>query len=117
MPVCEGIVPEHTYPVRSEVQVDADGNAVKDEHGQVVKIIVTETTPAHPCDAEATMLARSMREIVTAETTREDGSTVQMLAWERVADHCYCSSHFVPGTMTHADGRVTQHPAMAVSDV
>lgn len=103
MPVCEGIVPEVTAPVRSEVQVDADGNAVKDEHGQVVKIIVTETTPAHPCEAVATMLARSMRET-------ESGG------WEKVGDVLYCGSHFVPGTMTHADGRVTQHPAMAVSD-
>lgn len=116
MPTCEGIVPERTYPIRSVVQVDEHGNAVKDENGEVIKEIVTETTPAHPCEAEATMLARSMREIVTAETTREDGSTVQMLAWERVGDVLYCATCFVPGTMAHLSGLVTQHPAMAVSD-
>lgn len=99
MATCEGLIPEAT------VMHEQDGESRP------------EVIPAHPCEAEATMLARSMREIVTAETTREDGSTVQMLAWERTADHFYCGSHFVPGTMTHADGSVTQHPAMAVSDV
>lgn len=98
MATCEGTVPEAT------VMQEQDGE------------VWTEFTPAHPCEAEATMLSRSMREVVTAETTREDGSTAQMLAWERVADHFYCGAHFVPGAMTHVDGRVTQHPAMAVSD-
>jgi hypothetical protein len=103
MPKCEGIIPEKTIPVRSVVLVDEAGNAIFDEDGNQVKEIIYETTPAHPCDAEATMLSRSMRE-------REDGS------WEVVGDALYCASCFVPGTMTHRDGRVTDHLAMALSD-
>lgn len=103
MPRCEGTIPERTVPVRSVVVVDDKGNAVLDEGGNQVKEIVTETTPAHPCEAEATMLSRSMREL-------EEGG------WERVGDVLYCAGCFVPGTMTHLSGLVTQHPAMAVSD-
>lgn len=98
MATCEGTIPEAT------VMQELDGEAW------------SEIIPARPCEAEATMLSRSMREVVTAETTREDGSTVQMLAWERVTDRFYCGLHFAPGAMTHLDGRVTQHPAMAVAD-
>lgn len=106
MPRCEGIIPERTEPVRSVVIADERGNAIFDEAGNQIKEIVFETTPAHPCEAEATMLSRSMRQV-----NGEFGTS-----WEIVGDVLYCDGCFVPGTMTHLDGRVTQHPAMAVSD-
>jgi hypothetical protein len=67
----------------------------------------SEIIPAHPCEAEATMLARSMFEVEGA-----GGATW----WERTQDRLYCGAHFEPGAMAHLDGRVTQHPVMAVAD-
>jgi len=111
---CQGIIPETTRPLAWRVITDDDGERVLDEDGQIIRDFTIEVVPAHPCPAEATMLARSMREVVTATAVRDDGSTVQMLAWVPIEDREFCGHCFVPGTMTHLDGTVTQHPAMAL---
>lgn len=79
-------------------------------------IPATDEAEAHRCEAPATMLARSMKEVVTAETERGDGSTVKLLDWEPTTDHVYCDRHFIPAWMRHIDGSISWHAAMAVSD-
>lgn len=105
---CEGIIPERTVPVRSEVVTDDDGAAVTDEAGQVVKRIITETTPEHRCEADATMLARSL--------TQELCSLGEPHWVKAGPDRAYCAACFRPGTVTDRNGRASAHPAMSIDD-
>lgn len=67
----------------------------------------SEVVPAYPCDAEATVLARSMK---------QQTCNLGEVHWVKTEDHVYCPRHVVPGTMTHLDGRVTHHGPMAAED-
>lgn len=97
MNTCEGIIEASVKFTPSE---DENGNP------SVTNI------PERPCDQPGILLSRSMREIVTSEIEREDGTTVQLRAWEKEEDHRYCPQHFVYGTMRHLDGTTSQHPVM-----
>lgn len=109
-PKCEGTIPEHT--ISRETQRDVEVT-VETEDGprtkrQTIIEKLPEVVPARPCDAEATMLARSMREA---------RCNLGGAHWVRDGDdHAYCPRHFEPGTMTHLDGRATQHAPMAIED-
>ena len=88
---CEGMIPE-----RVTTEFDEDGAEVR------------RVEPGHRCDEEATALARSVR----AET--QPG--VHGAVWRIEAERAYCPACFTPGAVTHLDGTVTQHAAMAVDE-
>lgn len=92
---CEAIVPEHQENVML---------AEPAEDGSTVRV---ETVPEGPCQADATMLARSMD---------EEECSLGAAHWVATEDHVYCPPHFVSGTMTHRDGTTTNAPPMSVED-
>jgi hypothetical protein len=115
MATCEGVIPETEVLVGYELVpgpllTDEEGEPLLDEEGQQQRGPATaqevrENAPEHPCDQEATTLARSM----TEQVCNLDG-----VHWVTTEDRVYCGRCFVPGSMTHLDGRVTEHQAMAV---
>jgi hypothetical protein len=75
---------------------------------QYERVVHYETTPEHPCDREATMVARSMKQV------RCD---VGELHWVRDGkDRAYCALCYVDGTMTHEDGSVSRHGYLSIAD-
>lgn len=112
---CEGVIPERRVPVGSEL-VETQPAAYEDRDGEQVLVrpatvesrIVYETTPERPCEAEATMLARSMTQVLCsldAPHWVKDGT-----------DHAYCSNCFRPGTVTDLAGNASTHAAMPISE-
>lgn len=93
---CEGIVPETQTP-RTDPK---SGNLMITEAGEFIYDVI----PEHACEAPPTMLARSMQEVTCSEGANH---------WRRTEDHLWCPAHYQPGTMTHLDGSVSEHPAMA----
>lgn len=110
MKTCQGTVPEQRIPQSKMVERTAEDGSTEyvREHWENI-------VPARPCDAEATMLARSMRQ-VTCELFDQLPGGQDGIHWLPVEDKVYCAAHFVAGTMEHLDGRVTQHAAMSVND-
>ncbi len=98
--ICEGTIPEQQIPYSKIVEHEQEDGSVTHEVERGHTVI-----EAHPCDQTATMLARSMEERVC-----DLGSP----HWVKTEDHAYCAGHFLAGTMTHLDGKVTNHAAMAV---
>lgn len=156
---CEGIIPERTVPISSEMvetapakterrkvqeaqyadveiapartgQREIDGETVtvvleparrgRQQIAQEVwedvevapaqyeRVVHTETTPEHPCEAEATMVARSMKQV------RCD---LGELHWVKDGpDRAFCAGCYVAGVMSHEDGTTSQHGYMAIAD-
>lgn len=105
---CQGIVPEQRIPQSRMVERVGEDGAVEYERENWEEVV-----PAHPCDQPATMLARSMVQTRCDLYDRlprpDDG-----VHWVQTEDRVYCAAHCVAGTMTHFDGRVTNHPIMAI---
>lgn len=98
---CEGIIPERTEPTHSEM-------VETDEPGVFKMIVHSATTPEHPCEREATMVQRSLKQTLC---------NLGGLHWVQDGpDHAFCTACFRPGTVTTAEGRVTAHPAMAIDE-
>lgn len=88
MAKCEGMEPPHVA-------------------GETINgVILEEDTPEHPCKDKATLLARSLKEVQI--------KGMHGTSFEIVKDEKFCSHHFKPGTVTHMNGMVTQHPAIAL---
>lgn len=101
---CEAMVPATVRVIMVEQELEV----VNDDDGTLVTVRTTvpteEPVSEHRCESDATVLARSM-------TQDSDGTT-----WTTTEDRVYCAEHFRPGTMHHADGTTSAHPAMAVTD-
>ncbi|MGE3270383.1 MAG: hypothetical protein AB7P40_16640 [Chloroflexota bacterium] len=95
MRICEGTIPATTEAVRTD-----DG-------------WIEKPVPARPCDAEATVLARSMRQ-VKCELFDQLPNPQDGIHWLTVEDHYFCNRHYRAGAMSHLDGRVTNHAPMPV---
>lgn len=101
---CEGIIPERSSIIGAEVI----NTAPEGEQPRYENRFVTETEPERPCEAEATKLARSIRQ----ETCNLDG-----VHWVKDGqDRVYCDACFKPGTVTDLAGQTTAHPPMAVDE-
>jgi hypothetical protein len=98
---CDATAPEQTVLRYEEQPLEVVDDATGELVTVTTTVVVEEIVPSHPCQAEATALARSMEEV--------DG------AWVTTEDALYCAEHFQAGTMTHADGSVTEHAVMAVA--
>lgn len=101
---CEGTIPERTVPTGSEmVNVAAEG-----EEERYERRIAHETIPEHRCEAEATMLARSMAQRLCSFGEPhwvKDGP-----------DRAYCAACFRPGRVTDLAGNTSLHPAMSIDE-
>lgn len=106
--ICQGTIPEQRIPQSHMVEQEGEDGAV-----EYVREVWEDVIPAHPCGHLATMLARSMKQMRCDLYDRlpnpDDG-----IHWLITEDRAYCASCYVAGTMTHLDGRVTTHAAMAV---
>lgn len=117
MKVCEGTVPETTVKVERPREIEAttievDG-VVQEIPSRTVMEWVTETVPPHPCTEPAVVLARSMKQ-VKCELYDQLPNPDDGVHWVKVRDVASCWAHHIAGTMTHLDGKVTNHAAMAV---
>lgn len=75
---------------------------------QLERVIHYQTTPEHRCEAGATMLARSVKQVrcdLGEPHWVKDG-----------ADRGYCAGCFRPGTVTDLAGTVSLHPAMSIDE-
>lgn len=117
---CPGIIPESSrYETRTEIKVVEPidlGNGEWTERREIpypVDVLVID--PAYPCPAEATFLARSMKQ-VKCELFDQLPNEQDGVHWIIVKDEVFCDRHFVAGTMEHLDGRVTHHAPMSAAD-
>lgn len=129
---CEGIIPEaqvvvgcelvEIAPVRYEDRESRparyelrDGEPVQVEPPVIEPVMVEaavheqkllyRTDPEHPCPAEATMLARSMK---------QEMCSLGEYHWVQDGpDRAYCEGCFKPGTVTDRNGNTTLHPTMS----
>jgi hypothetical protein len=115
---CDGIVPEETVTVTPEkTRLVTKEREVENEDGETITEIYEEIEvipakfkhiPEHPCKETATILARSMNQVICnlgGKHWVKDGP-----------DKKYCDRHNKPGTVTHTNGLVTAHPAMHISE-
>lgn len=78
------------------------------EPAQTELLIHYHTTPEHPCEAEATMLSRSVK---------QERCSLGEPHWVSDGkDRAYCSACFKPGTVTDLAGTVNLHPAMSIDE-
>jgi hypothetical protein len=102
---CQATVPEQRFAVGSHF-VDDPAHP-----GQPEQVLDYRTEPEHPCEEEALVLARSMKEVAV------EGGAEGETDWQTVKDEVYCLMHFVPGLMTHLDGTLTFHAPMSVESL